>query len=672
VSAQRIGSVNDFLSLLKSVKETGKGQWLALCPSHHDTKPSLSIKETDGKILLKCFGGCGLADILRSLGLEFGDLFLVDGNKPPAQARKIVATYDYQNADGNLISQVVRYEPKAFAQRRPDGKGGWLWNLSGVKPVLYHLPEIIKTNSTDTIYVVEGEGCADALWSVGLIATTSPGGAGNWRPEYSKYFNDRRLVIIPDNDPEGLRYARAVATSSRGLAREMRAIILPNLPPKGDIVDWFNGGGWVGDLESLGQDVSALFQSSQPDYHSEGEKISWYLGNQVCFHASDLHWERTGTHARLEIYGGDEPLSWSVCNTDRHEDRVRLANAAYCQMDKGSTDSYSKEQLRSDLDRFCLGLWDYHLSCFMPEMVAGSEEDQPLKFLLKPFVLEGGGTIVFAPPGRGKSYAALIFAVSVDAGVSKFWPTNKAPVLFINLERSAQSLRRRLATVNRALDLDLKRPLLTLNARGKSLYDVLPVCSKAIAKHGVELIVLDSISRAGYGDLTENKPVTNIIDSLSGLSKSWLSLAHTPRQNEGHLYGSIHFEAGADVIIQLLSQQKDDGTLGVGFQSTKANDIPPIPMSIYAMEFTETGLSDFRKAKSFEFPEIEEKRKRDTDDLIEEFILDRETGDATASEIAEALGLNRSHLSTMLHGSDRYIQRRKVGRSVYYGVKTKL
>lgn len=74
--SRRIRSLNDFLGLLKGVKQAHDGQYLALCPGHRDTKPSLSVKETDGKVLLQCFAGCELNDILTPLGLEPKDLFL--------------------------------------------------------------------------------------------------------------------------------------------------------------------------------------------------------------------------------------------------------------------------------------------------------------------------------------------------------------------------------------------------------------------------------------------------------------------------------------------------------------------------------------------------------------------------------------------------------------------
>ncbi|WP_297505067.1 CHC2 zinc finger domain-containing protein [Ferrovum sp.] len=66
----------EFLSKLKKVKRTGQLRWMACCPAHEDKSPSLSVKEgKDGRILIHCFGGCGIADITRSLGIEIQDLF---------------------------------------------------------------------------------------------------------------------------------------------------------------------------------------------------------------------------------------------------------------------------------------------------------------------------------------------------------------------------------------------------------------------------------------------------------------------------------------------------------------------------------------------------------------------------------------------------------------------
>lgn len=72
-------SKEDFLSLLSKVKETKPNQYVACCPAHNDKNPSLSIKFDNGKILLKCFAGCSVDDILNSLRLEKPDLYYDTG-----------------------------------------------------------------------------------------------------------------------------------------------------------------------------------------------------------------------------------------------------------------------------------------------------------------------------------------------------------------------------------------------------------------------------------------------------------------------------------------------------------------------------------------------------------------------------------------------------------------
>lgn len=127
-------------------RKTGDG-WIACCPGHEDKNPSLSLRDADadGKILLNCFAGCDYTAVvaaLKNLGLwcerEQNDSY---------SERDIEATYDYRDADGRLLYQVVRKLGKKFSQRRPDGAGGWIWNLKGVCPTLYHLRELIEAPS---------------------------------------------------------------------------------------------------------------------------------------------------------------------------------------------------------------------------------------------------------------------------------------------------------------------------------------------------------------------------------------------------------------------------------------------------------------------------------------------------------------------------------------------
>jgi len=82
------------LSQLDSVKKTGQGKWLARCPAHDDKSPSLAIKEVGDRILLHCFAGCGVSEVLNAVGLDMADLFpdrVVDPYGPAPRIPKFSA-----------------------------------------------------------------------------------------------------------------------------------------------------------------------------------------------------------------------------------------------------------------------------------------------------------------------------------------------------------------------------------------------------------------------------------------------------------------------------------------------------------------------------------------------------------------------------------------------------
>ena len=108
------------LEKLDSAKKLPNGSYLALCPSHPDKNPSLSVTNSNGKVLLKCFAGCDTEQILSALGLSLTDLF---DDKPQDSKPKVVAEYPYCDINGKLMFVVERLEPKSFRQKKPDGKG---------------------------------------------------------------------------------------------------------------------------------------------------------------------------------------------------------------------------------------------------------------------------------------------------------------------------------------------------------------------------------------------------------------------------------------------------------------------------------------------------------------------------------------------------------------------
>lgn len=152
-------------------------------------------------------------------------------------------TWDYHDKDGAVVYQVVRFEKqgeKHYYQRVPDDRGGWKNGLNGTEPTLYRLPEVLRAAAAgETIFVVEGEKCADALRRLGLVATTNSGGAGKWRPHYSHLLKGAgRVVVIPDNDTPGHDHARNVVLHTRSVVSDVRILNLSEVGAGGDVADW--------------------------------------------------------------------------------------------------------------------------------------------------------------------------------------------------------------------------------------------------------------------------------------------------------------------------------------------------------------------------------------------------------------------------------------------------
>jgi 5S rRNA maturation endonuclease (ribonuclease M5) len=176
------------------------------CPAHDDRNPSLSVSTKDGKVLLTCHTGCSNEDVVRALGMEMRDLF--DDEGKPSSSED--AVYRYTDEAGTPLFEVVRFYPKDFRQRLPNGT----WSLDGVRRVPYRLPELVRAIREDQpVYVVEGEKDVHAIERAGGVATTNPGGAGKWRSEFSAYFTGATVIVVADKDEAGRKHAQHVKAS---------------------------------------------------------------------------------------------------------------------------------------------------------------------------------------------------------------------------------------------------------------------------------------------------------------------------------------------------------------------------------------------------------------------------------------------------------------------------
>jgi hypothetical protein len=234
--------IQEVLSRLTGVKRNN-GYFIASCPvpGHQTAEGHLAVKDMGTRALVKCHGRHSYEEICQALGFD-SLTYSHNGDNPHDETRTIVATYDYTDVMGDLLYQVVRYEPKSFSQRRPDGNGGSIYNLKGIEQVLYRLPEVVQAiQEGQRLYICEGEKDADTLHQLGLCGTTAPMGAGKWRECYTQALAGADVVIIPDKDELGRKHAAHVAQSLWGRAKSIKVIELPG--PGKDVTDWLAAGG---------------------------------------------------------------------------------------------------------------------------------------------------------------------------------------------------------------------------------------------------------------------------------------------------------------------------------------------------------------------------------------------------------------------------------------------
>lgn len=320
-------TIEQVINKFMGVKKSANDSYTAICPRHGDTTPSLSISEKDGKILMRCHGGCETKDVLESVGLSMKDLFHDNGDFPTKAPRKgsngngksnkpverkpqidvqseiekaltLVAVYNYTDESGNLLFQTCRYtDPqghKTFRQRRqdPSRPDKWLYNLGDTPRVLYNLPGVIQAiKESMTVIVVEGEKDADRLIKGGYPGTTTaPMGAQNWNPDYAKSLVGAYVVIIPDHDEPGKKYANAILNSIKGKAAGVKLVNIPGFPCNGkkDISDWLDEKHTTSEFEALVNDTPDYDYDETPVtttdgiYGSEDEDIS-DIGNAHRF-----------------------------------------------------------------------------------------------------------------------------------------------------------------------------------------------------------------------------------------------------------------------------------------------------------------------------------------------------------------------------------------------------
>jgi len=178
---------------------------------------------------------------------------------PTGDSWQTTGTFPYTDESGQPLYRTVRKEKagktKRFVAERFEA-GRWVSNMGDVRRVLYRLPDVL-TDPTKPVYLVEGERKADKLADWGLTATAVAFGCNGWRKAYADALAGRTVLILPDNDEQGRKFADNAKRDLEAAGSDVRVIALPGLPVAGDIIDWT---GSASDLAAL---VEAKAEPSQ-------------------------------------------------------------------------------------------------------------------------------------------------------------------------------------------------------------------------------------------------------------------------------------------------------------------------------------------------------------------------------------------------------------------------
>lgn len=574
----------EFLSRLSRVKkQAGDGSWLASCPAHGsgggDKNPSLSIKAADGKILLNCFAGCGHDAILSAMGLEEKDLFEQDQVEPKKQ---LVAIYQYRDFDGAVLFEVCRYTPKTFRQRRPDGHGGWIYDLKGVRRVVYRLPELKQWKA---ILWVEGEKDADTAWSLEIPATTNAMGAGKWSPEYAQQLVTQgieRVAVIPDNDGPGAAHATTVTAGLQAAGIEVRLVVLPDLPDHGDLSDYLQTHS-KDDLLTL---VKAAKVAERVEAPARGEdagpsRTFRVLGEQR--YGLEIQPEGIVIEVdRLRRTSHELVGELIVRSTNGHFPEARTFGEGVLTAGDLNFSSVQARSTRAKLlaERAGDKTFDWYgsLEEFVTTVIATERKGKPAVTLaeIEPLeersetwmvlgwpVLQDLPQLLFGDSEAGKS----LFAMYVAGALAN----DGVRVLYADWEFSEFEHRKRLGKLFRPMPRNLKY----VRCEHPLKHEVDHLQSE-IRKHDIQYLIADSVSFAVEGSLQGDDGATAYFRYLRALKVGSLSIAHIPKHTEdgkeAQAFGSTFFRAGAR-SCWFIERAKENpaGELRVGLYHRKNN-----------------------------------------------------------------------------------------------------
>lgn len=470
---------------LGRAKPAANGHWLASCPvldhgqGNGDRNPSLSICDEDGKLLLKCHGGCSQHDVwsaVRDMGLlpqrsEWVEPLVIrpiNGHHPPPVQMHLTDEWEYVDEHGVVLFVKQRFRTtdakgKTYKLLRVMEDGTRQASMVGAKVIPYRLSDVLyASRKTKPVFICEGEKAADALASIGVFCSTSHTGAGSWPAANSHWFADMHIVLVPDNDAPGYRYASLVASALLPIAKSIRLLALP-VNHTEDAFEWVAAGGDKAALMTLCKGLQPL---------ADAESIVY----QPPAPAEDL-----------------EPVAEPM--TDEFEPEPGLV---------------------SEESKIRIEPWD-------------TIQDEPVEWLIQDVLPRRGFSALFGPPGSFKSFVALDIAHSVATGADWMGKPVATPgaVLYICGEgHGGIGARIKACRIHHKTEPGAKvfviRHQLNLRSSKEDIQQLHLAISNLVQREQVrfELVQVDTLARAfGGGNENDSSDMGAFISSLSKIQR---------------------------------------------------------------------------------------------------------------------------------------------------------
>jgi hypothetical protein len=546
------------------------GQWVASCPvpghgkGNGDKNPSLSISiNDDGKPLFHCHGGCTQEDVFNTIK----DMRLLPeleerpdplANIKPLPQIKFDQEWEYQDENRTTVFVKQRMKigesGKTYRLYKVDPDGRRHPTLGDARIVPYKLPELLDAKTAGRIiYVVEGEKAADALISIGVTATTAHTGAGSWPEAITEYFAGANVVIVPDNDLPGWRYAHKAVEAILPIAKNVKVVDL-QLPNTADDAYEF-----VHQYNKQRDDLVALVKAAFKVTNIEDVTVPERL--------NALKLDASSSTKNSEIYTSDADHVKKQAEIE-HEFAGEPAT-------KQSQAKEAKPPKTVNIEA-----WD-------------DIQDEPVEWMIHSILPTKSFSALFGPPGSFKSFIALDMAEAIATG--RPWMGNEVEkqgaVLYICGEGfGGMGARIKACQIHhstpKGAPIYVIRHQLNLRSSAEDFNALMMAVVQLVETTGIEfqLLIIDTLARAfGGGNENDSDAMGSFITSMGKIQEflacALMVLHHSGKDLakglRGHssLLGAVdtqleilRFEDQAKGIISLTKQKDGQDGIRIGFE----------------------------------------------------------------------------------------------------------